>query len=481
MPEKKRLILNAFAMNTASHIVHGLWKHPETRQRNFDDLDVWVDLVKTLEKGKFDTLFLADVIGLYNDYRGGWKAYVDEGLQIPSNDPSVLISALAYNTEHLGLAFTSSTIQAHPFEFARRISTLDHVSKGRVAWNIVTNFQENGYKNFGYEGLVEHDERYRRGEEYVEVTYKLWEGSWQDDALERDISAGGRFSDPAKIHKINHEGEFFKVEGPHLPSPSPQRTPVLFQAGSSPAGRAFAARHAEGVFLIAPNPAVAKNVVDDTRRLAVQFGRQADDVKFFPGLTFVIGSTEEEARRKEAEIEELVSVDGQLAHMAGGAGIDLGHADHDEPLADIVDKVPGVRSIAQGIIDAAAPGEVPTVGDLARITAKTTRIVGTPEQIADQLEVWQESGIDGINVTYNTLPGSFADFVEHLTPELQKRGLQQSEYAEGTLREKLFGRGPTLPEYHPARGYKQWELDPEGAAARSGLASETPAPAGAGA
>lgn len=437
MPEQKqRLILNAFAMNTASHIVHGLWRHPETRQRNFDDLDTWVDLVKTLERGKFDTLFLADVIGLYNDYRGGWKAYVDEGLQIPSNDPSVLISALAYNTEHLGLAFTSSTIQAHPFEFARRISTLDHVSKGRVAWNIVTNFQENGYKNFGYDGLVEHDERYRRGEEYVEVTYKLWEGSWQDDALERNTAVGGRFSDPAKIHKINHDGEFFKVEGPHLPSPSPQRTPVLFQAGASPAGRAFAAKHAEGIFLIAPNPAVAKEIVDDTRRLAVESGRRADDLKFFPGLTFVIGSTEEEARRKEAEIEALVSVDGQLAHMAGAAGLDLGHADHDEPLTDLAERVPGVRSIVDGI--------------------------------------------DGVNVTYNILPGSFEDFVDHLTPELQKRGLQQTEYAEGTLRDKLFGRGPTLPEYHPARGYKQWETDPEGAAARSGLASEQPAPAAAG-
>jgi FMN-dependent oxidoreductase (nitrilotriacetate monooxygenase family) len=476
----KRLILNAFAMNTASHIVHGLWRHPETKQRNFDDLDVWVDLAKLLEQGKFDALFLADVIGLYNDYRGGWKAYVNEGLQIPSNDPSVLISALAYNTEHLGLAFTSSTIQAHPFEFARRISTLDHLSNGRIAWNIVTNFQENAHRNFGYDDLIEHDERYRRGDEYIEVTYKLWEGSWQDDALERDTE-GGRFSDPSKIHKINHEGEFFKVEGPHLPSPSPQRTPVLYQAGSSPAGRAFAARNAEGVFLIAPTPEVAKAVIDDTRRQAVAFGRRADDLKFLPGLTFVVGSTEEEALRKEAEIDELLSVDGQLAHMAGGMGIDLGHADHDEPITEVAKRVPGVRSIVDGIIAGAAPGEIPTVADLARITGKTTRVVGTPEQIADRLEEWQAAGVDGINVTYNTLPGSFAEFIEHVTPELQRRGLQQTEYQPGTLREKLFGEGPTLPDRHPARGYRQWETDPAGAAERSAEASESPAPATAGA
>jgi alkanesulfonate monooxygenase SsuD/methylene tetrahydromethanopterin reductase-like flavin-dependent oxidoreductase (luciferase family) len=171
------LIYNAFTMNTASHITHGLWRYPHTRQRDFDQLEVWTDLAQLLERGKFDAMFLADVVGLYGDYRGGWETYVKEGLQIPSNDPSVLVSALATVTEHIGLAFTSSIIQAPPFEFARRVSTLDHLTKGRVGWNIVTNFQDNAHRNFGIQGLIDHDERYRRGEEYVEVTYKLWEGS----------------------------------------------------------------------------------------------------------------------------------------------------------------------------------------------------------------------------------------------------------------------------------------------------------------
>jgi FMN-dependent oxidoreductase (nitrilotriacetate monooxygenase family) len=458
MPQSKRLVLNAFVMNTASHIVHGLWRHPETRQRDFDDLDVWVDLAKLLEEGKFDALFLADVVGLYGDYRGGWKTYVEEGLQIPSNDPSVLISALASHTKDIGLAFTSSVIQAHPFEFARRVSTLDHLSKGRIGWNIVTNFQENAHRNFGLDGLTDHDERYRLGDEYVDVTYKLWEGSWQDDALLKDTK-GSRFSDPEKIHKINHKGEFYDVEGPHLPSPSPQRTPVLYQAGASTAGRAFAARHAEGVFLLAASPEVARATIEDTRRQAVGFGRRAEDIKFLQGLSFVVGSTEEEARRKEAEVEEYLSIDGMLAHMSGGMGIDLGFAEHDEPITDLAERSPGVRSIAQGVIDAAPKGTIPTVADLARINGRTTRIVGTPETIADQLEVWQEKGgIDGVNIMYNTLPGSFAEFIEHVTPELQKRGLQQTEYAPGTLREKLFPEGAAhLPERHAARSHRHWE------------------------
>jgi long-chain alkane monooxygenase len=179
----KRLVFCAFTMNTVSHIYHGLWRHPQTRQLAYTDLDTWIGLARLLERGRFDALFLADVIGLYGNYRGGWDTYVREGLQIPSNDPSMLISALAHVTEHLGLAFTSSIIQDLPFNFARRVSTLDHLSKGRIAWNIVTNALSNGARNFGLPDLPEHDERYRWANEYLEVVYKLWEGSWEDDAV----------------------------------------------------------------------------------------------------------------------------------------------------------------------------------------------------------------------------------------------------------------------------------------------------------
>jgi long-chain alkane monooxygenase len=221
------LLFAAFVMNTASHITQGLWRDEAGEQIRFNDIDLWVSLARRLEHGRFDAIFFADVVGLYGDHRGGWENHARTGLQIPSNDPLVLMSALAVSTEHLGLAFTAAPIQEPPFNFARRVSTLDHVTKGRIAWNIVTNALENGARNFGLQGLTGHDERYRWADEYVDVLYKLWEGSWDDGALLQD-RASGVHADPARIHKIHHIGERYRVEGPHLVSPSPQRTPLLF-------------------------------------------------------------------------------------------------------------------------------------------------------------------------------------------------------------------------------------------------------------
>jgi FMN-dependent oxidoreductase (nitrilotriacetate monooxygenase family) len=419
----KRLIFNAFVMNTVSHINHGLWRHPDTKQLAYTELDTWIELAKLLERGRFDAIFLADVIGLYGDFRGGWDTYVREGLQIPSNDPSALISALAHVTEHLGLAFTSSIIQEHPFNFARRVSTLDHLSKGRVAWNIVTNALANGARNFGFDDLTEHDERYRWAEEYVEVAYKLWEGSWEDDALLRDVK-NGVHAIPGKIHKIHHHGRRYRVEGPHLVAPSPQRTPFLAQAGSSDAGREFAARHAEATFIVAPNPAKAKLLVDDVRSRAVAHGRRPQDILFLQGLSIIVGSTEQEARRKEAEYDEYISHDAMLAHMSGGLGIDLGNLSPDQPIAGL--KTEGVRSILQAVVDSAPEGQVATVADVTRLVGKRARIVGAPEQIADALEEWAAAGVDGFNIMYHVTPGTFADFIEHVAPVLQRRGLMQS-------------------------------------------------------
>jgi long-chain alkane monooxygenase len=450
----KRLIFCAFTMNTVSHIYHGLWRHPQTRQLEYTDLDTWVDLAKLLERGRFDAIFLADVIGLYGDYRGGWDTYVREGLQIPSNDPSVLISALAHATEHLGLAFTSSIIQEHPFNFARKVSTLDHLSKGRIAWNIVTNALANGSRNFGLDDLTEHDERYSWAQEYLEVVYKLWEGSWEDDALIKD-TANGIHADPGKIHKINHRGRRYNVEGPHLPSPSPQRTPVLAQAGSSKAGRDFAALHAEAQFLIAPHPEAAKAQIQDVRARAVAYGRRPEDILFLQGLSFVVGSTEEEARRKEAEVDEFLSLDGMLAHASGGIGVDLGNIPWDQPVGDV--QVEGVRSILEAAIAGVPHTRSVTVADVARLLGKTTRITGTPEQIADRLEDWAAAGVDGVNLMYSTTPGTFVDFIEHVAPELQRRGLMQREYQPGTFRQKLFGHGPYLPDRHVGRSYRKWD------------------------
>ena len=440
----------AFVMNTTGHIIQGTWRRPSARQTDFNDLEHWVDLARTLERGKFDAIFFADVVGLYAPYRGDERRYFEAGLQVPSNDPSVLASAIAYATEHLGIAFTASILQEHPFNFARRISTLDHASKGRIAWNIVTNYLPNASRNFGLDGLTAHDERYAWADEYVDVTYKLWEGSWDEDALLRDRQRGVH-ADYDKVHRINHVGPRYKVEGPHLVSPSPQRTPLLFQAGASEAGRTFAAKNAEAVFIQSPNLAAVARDTADIRERAVAHGRRREDIKFFQGLYVVAGSTEEEANRKAADLDEWIDYDAQLSHMSGAVGIDFGHEDLDTPVGEL--KTEGVQSIVGWIRDL-VPDRPATLRDVAHYTATNSRIVGTPEQIADVLAQWQAAGVDGINLVNAEIPTSYDDFVDHVIPVLEQRGLAQREYADGTLRHKLFGQGDRLPERHHATRYR---------------------------
>jgi len=449
MPQGQPLHFSAFVMNTASHIIHGLWRDPAGEQIRFNDLDLWVSLAKRLEAGGFDAIFFADVVGLYGDYGGGWEHHARLGLQIPSNDPLVILSALATHTEHLGLAFTAGPIQEPPFNFARRVSTLDHASNGRLAWNIVTSTLENAWRNFGHDGRLAHDSRYELADEYVDVLYKLWEGSWDDGALLADRESG-IYADPSRIHKIDHVSEHYRVEGPHLVAPSPQRTPLLFQAGSSVAGRDFAARNAEAQFIVSPDPVNAKKLIDDTRGLLEHHGRRREDIKFFQGLSFVIGSTEDEARRKDAELEEKIDVDGMIAHFGGSLGIDLGSYEAGTPI-DLVHTEGGQSGLAW--LRESTGGRTPTLGDVVRLRAKNTRVVGTPERIADQLAEWRDAGVDGVNVVNQTIPGSYDDFIDHVLPVLRERGLARREYEPGTLRRKLFG-GDRLSERHPAARYR---------------------------
>jgi FMN-dependent oxidoreductase (nitrilotriacetate monooxygenase family) len=445
------LHFSAFVMNTNSHIQHGLWRHPDARQSDFEDVRLWIDLAQTLERGGFDAMFFADVVGLYGPVNGSYEVNAREGLQIPSNDPSVLLSALAVSTERLGLAFTSSILQSHPFDFARKASTLDHISKGRIGWNVVTSTLENAARNFGFDRLVAHDERYAWAQEYMDVVYKLWEGSWDEGALIKD-KASGVYADYTRIHKINHVGERYQVEGPHLPSPSPQRTPVIFQAGSSAAGRAFAARNAEAQFIMAPDAEVAAVGIAETRAAVVAAGRRAEDLQFFQGLTFVIGSTEEEALRNEAEIDEYISTDGFLAHINLGLDQATGTPlDPDLPLKDI--KHEGNQSHIDWM-RRSEPDREPTVRDLARMTAKLRgRVVGTPDSIADEIERWRQAGVDGINVMNWTIPQSYELFIDEVMPTLRRRGLAKEEPATGTLRSILTG-SDRLPSSHYAAQYR---------------------------
>jgi FMN-dependent oxidoreductase (nitrilotriacetate monooxygenase family) len=346
---------------------------------------------------------------------------------------------------------TNSVLQHPPFTFARTASTLDHLTRGRFGWNIVTSFTESASRNVGLPAATDHDARYRWADEFCTVVYKLWEDSWEDGALVVD-KEGGVYADAAKVREIDHEGERYSVPGPHLLPPSPQRTPMLFQAGTSTAGREFAARNAEGIFMISGSPDAAAPVVKDVTARAVAAGRRAEDLHFIQGLTFIIGSTEAEARRKEAELEEYIDGEAQVANFAGTLGLDLATIDPGEPLVQLLERVPGIRGAVQRMIDTAPAGTTPTMQDLARHTGKYWRVTGTPEQIADRLQQWVDAGITGINVMSMITPGTYVDFVDHAVPELQRRGLMQREYRLGTLREKLYpGRGPFLADGHPAR------------------------------
>ncbi len=448
----RRMLLNAFHMNCVSHIQHGLWVRDDTRQTEYMQLEPWVELAQILEKGCFDALFLADVVGLYDTYLGGPETAILEGMQVPVNDPALLIPAMAHVTEHLGFAFTSSVLQTHPFTFARQLSTLDHLTRGRVAWNVVTSYLSNAGASLGLGGLPTHDERYDRADEYLDVTYKLWEGSWEDDAVLRDTERR-MYADPAKIHPINHVGKHYEVAGPHLCEPSPQRTPLLFQAGSSTRGREFAAKHAECVFIVTSRESLAgaASVIKDIRAQAVRQGRKPGDVRFFQGLSPVVGGTEVEAKAKEAAYREQSNLEGSLAHMSGSIGVDLGAINLDQPLASF--DFQSMRGSVKGLIES-APDKSVTFRDMIRSRLSRQYLTGTPEQIADELQAWFEAGVDGFNFVYSVTPGTFVDFIDGVVPILQARGLVQRAYAPGPLRQKIFGDAK-LPKRHPAAAYRR--------------------------
>jgi long-chain alkane monooxygenase len=444
----KRLRFNAFAMNCVSHIHHGQWARPDTKQAQYTELGTWVELAKLLERGKFDALFLADVIGTYDVFRGSADVAIREGLQIPNHDPVLVVPAMAAVTEHLGFGITFSTTYEPPFAWARRLSTLDHLTKGRVGWNVVTSYLANAARNFGLDGEVDHDTRFERAEEYLDVLYKLWEGSWDDDAIVADRE-NNVFADPAKIRPVHHDGTWFKVEGPHLTSPSRQRTPVLFTATASAAGARFAGRHAEVVFTGGPDTAFLQRTMATIRQAAVDAGRAPDDVRFITTAGVVVGRSQREAEAKLARFQELSSPEGYLAHA--GLPFDPAAYPPETPLADLPGGGVGRRRPSD-------PGQtvgefLAGFGDLAR---HPLFAVGTPEVVADQIESWLDDvGIDGINLLQYHSYGTAEDFIELVVPVLRERGRLRPAYEKGeSLRQRIFGAGDRLPDRHRATRYR---------------------------
>jgi alkanesulfonate monooxygenase len=449
----KEIRFNAFEMNCVAHQSPGLWRHPRDRSRDYRRLGGWIALARTLERGFFDGLFLADVLGVYDVFGGGPEAALRHATQTPVNDPLLLVPAMAAATEHLGFGVTVTLSYEPPFPFARRMSTLDHLTEGRIGWNVVTGYLDSAAKGLGQDGQRAHDDRYAVAEDYMEVVYRLWEGSWADDAVVADAEQGV-FTRPERVRRVRHDGPHYQLDALHLSEPSPQRTPVLYQAGTSPAGRAFAARHAECVFMSGPSKKVIAPRAAAIRKLAAEAGRDPADVLMFAMMTVIVAPTESEAQAKLADYRRYTDPEGALTLMSGWTGVDFSRLDPDQ-IVEHVENEAGRTAMEN--ITRADPDRRWTVREVAEhvsIGGIGPVIVGSPATIADQLENWvEETGIDGFNLAFAVRPETFVDVVDLVVPELQRRGRYKTAYAKGTLREKLFGRA-RLDDRHPATRHR---------------------------
>lgn len=447
----REILLNAFAMNCVGHQSPGLWRHPRDTTAKYTDLGYWTSLARTLERGLFDGVFLADVLGVYDVYGGSPDAALRTASQVPVNDPLLVLPAMAQVTEHLGFGVTCALTYEQPYVFARRMSTLDHLTKGRIGWNIVTGYLDSAARGVGKSAQTSHDLRYDIADDFMEAVYKLWEGSWEDDAVIRD-KASGVFVRPEKVHRVRHAGPYYQVDAVHLCEPSPQRTPVLYQAGASPRGRDFAALHAECVFVMANSAELLAPTVADLRARAARAGRNPRDLKIFALITLVPGRTASEAKAKHEDYLTYASAEGALALLSGAVGVDLSACDLDEPLKhvrnDAVHSV--VDMVTRGMDGVGEAWTLRRFAEFIGIGGLAPTVVGDPGQIADTLQQWVATAdVDGFNLASAVSPETFEDVVDLVVPELQRRGIYKQAYRQGTLREKLGdGAGRLLPPTH---------------------------------
>ena len=441
--------LLAYTNCAQSPSVEDAWKHPRHRQdTGYTDLSYWTALAQLLEEGTFAGLFFADAYNVSNRYRGSIRPTIRRGEQVPENDPLPLLAALAGATDELGLVATASTSFYEPYLLAKKLSTIDHLTDGRLGWNVVTSSGEMEFRNLHVEH-TEHDTRYDVADEFVEVCYRLWEGSWEDGAVLRDEAADA-FADPDRVHFVDFEGEYFDVPGPHMCAPSPQRTPYLFQAGQSDRGMRFGATHAEAVFVHAMGPDQLERTVGEIRERVAAAGRDPDSVQVFPGISPYVAATEREARIEFERVrDEIVSVETGLIRLSNHLDHDYSQYDPDSPLSDI--DVNGIRGVLRTFLEDDREWTVREAAIQYTFHGQGD-FVGTPDAVADEMERWIAAGADGFLVQGHLVPGSFADVVDFLVPELRRRGLLRETYEPGlTLRERLSGGDARLPEDHPGR------------------------------
>lgn len=430
-------------VHLAQFLVHGptfhslaMWRHPRTAAADCDWTRpaLWQQIARTCERGLFDMAFFADLNYISDTYKGSLEPALANATQAPEHDPIPLLSYMAAATNHIGVASTFSTSQHHPFYAARLWATLDHLTAGRAGWNVVTSINHNQDANFGVERPPA-DHRYDRAHEFMEVCRKLW-ASWDEDAVVMDRTTP-RFADAAKVHRIEHEGRFFKSRGPLNVVRSPHGGPAILQAGVSPKGQDFAAKYADAIFAIQPRPEDAKAYRDSVHAHMASIGRDRRACKILFGMQPIIGTTETEARDRQAEHNALVPVEGGMAILSAHLDFDLSRFPAGTRLAERDE--PQLQRLRTRYL--AADGTAMTMEEIAQRHGQSVglpQFVGTPSSIADQMEVFMAHvGGDGFMITPIDCPGAIEDFVDHVVPELQRRGMARTAYAGSTLKAHL--------------------------------------------
>jgi N-acetyl-S-(2-succino)cysteine monooxygenase len=420
----RKLHLNAFLMGVGHH--EAAWRHPRTSSADVTDVRHYQRLAQVAERGRLDSVFLADGLALWGNVRHN---------ALGGLEPLTLLAALAAVTDHIGLIATVSTTYNEPFHVARKFASLDHISGGRAGWNIVTSASEAEAHNFGIERPA-HRDRYARATEFLEVVTKLWD-SWEDGAILGDHHSGN-YADTDRIHALDHIGPHFRVRGPLNTSRPPQGHPLLVQAGSSEDGKEFAARFAEAVFTAQQTLADGQDFYADLKSRLGRYGRREDELLILPGISPIIGSTEREALQLERELEELIIPEYGVHQLSNILGVDLSDHPLDARLPEVPPATDGQQSRVKLVTDLAEREQLTLRQLIGRLAGgRGHRVVtGTPEQIADQIEEWFVNGAaDGFNIMPPVLPGGLEDFVDHVVPELRLRGLFRTEYEGRTLRQ----------------------------------------------
>lgn len=452
----KQLLLGAFEELTPNFISNA-WHHERGDTSDFASLEFWQNMARQLDQAGFDFLFFAEALGYPMTSEGVVpEVVIREAVQFPVHDPLMIVSGLAATVDRLGFVVTASTTSQHPYLNARSFATLDHLSRGRIGWNIVTSDQQNALvRLLGQSSITPHDKRYERAREFVDLNLRLWEGAWEDGAVVAD-KARKVFAEPEKVHRIQHVGEHFRFDGYFAATPSVQRTPTLLQAGTSPAGKDFAAGYAECVFVQERELDRLKATVQDIRDRAVANGRPADSIKIVNSVSIIVAETAEKAEALRHELNTTPTRAAAAALFMGWSGVDLGSLDPDSTLDEVATEV------GQTMVNLwrSPDGVSPTVGavlDSLPSTIGGVKVTGTAEHVAAELErIAAETDIDGylVESTYGGMD-SYREFIDQVMPILRERGVIPTVGRRGSLREMLTGAtSARLPETHPGARYR---------------------------